>query len=111
MAILDERSYGDEWVVPYNPYFLLKYGCHINVEICGMVSSVKNLYKYVYKGSDRALIEVGTNEDSVDEIKRFLNARFVCAPAALHRIFGFELQRKSHSIQRLAIHLPDHGNE
>lgn len=28
-------------VVPYNPYLLYKYNCHINVEICSSVTSVK----------------------------------------------------------------------
>ena len=37
----------NRWVVPYNPYLLLKYNAHINVEICITVSAVKYLYKYV----------------------------------------------------------------
>ena len=32
----------NRWVVPHNPYLLLKYNGHINVEIC---SAVKYLYK------------------------------------------------------------------
>ncbi len=44
-------------IVPYNPGLLLKYNCHINVEVCSTVKSVKYLYKYVYKGGDRAVIE------------------------------------------------------
>ena len=50
-AYLDHR-----WVVPYNPYLSQKYDCHINVEICTTVSAVKYLYKYVYKGGDRAAV-------------------------------------------------------
>ena len=46
----------NRWVVPYNSYHLLKYNAHINVEICSTVSAVKYLYKYVYKGHDRAII-------------------------------------------------------
>jgi hypothetical protein len=38
-------------VVPYSPYLLLKYNCHINVEVCSSIRSVKYLYKYVYNGS------------------------------------------------------------
>ena len=37
----------NRWVVPYNPFLLLKYNAHINVEICSTVSAVKYLYKYV----------------------------------------------------------------
>ena len=47
-CLLDNR-----WVVPYNPFLLLKYNAHINVEICTTVSAVKYLYKYVYKGHDK----------------------------------------------------------
>ena len=32
------------WVVPYNPYILLRYNAHINLEIVCAVSSVKYLY-------------------------------------------------------------------
>ncbi|XP_050280298.1 uncharacterized protein LOC126721288 [Quercus robur] len=55
------------WVVPYNPWLLLKYNCHINVEICCSIKSVKYLYKYVYKGPDRVSMEVrpGPNYDEV----------------------------------------------
>ena len=38
------------WVVPDNPFLLLRYDAHINVEICTTIKSVKYLYKYVYKG-------------------------------------------------------------
>lgn len=35
--------------MPYNPYFLNKYGIHIKVEVCGSIKSGFYLYKYVYK--------------------------------------------------------------
>ncbi|KAL0290529.1 UNVERIFIED_CONTAM: hypothetical protein Scaly_2667000 [Sesamum calycinum] len=46
------------WVVPYNPWLLLKYDCHINVEICSIIKSIKYVYKYVYKGPDCIVFEV-----------------------------------------------------
>ena len=54
----------NRWVVPYNPYLLLKYNAHINVEICCTVSAVKYLYKYVYNGHDRAIVEFHTANSS-----------------------------------------------
>ena len=44
-------------VVPYNPYLLPKYARHMNLDICTSITStsitsVKYLYKYVYKGHD-----------------------------------------------------------
>ena len=70
----------NRWVVSYNPYLLLKFNAHINVEICSTVSAVKYHYKYVYKGHDRAIIEFkagGENVDtaeakSVNEISQYL---------------------------------------
>ncbi|CAB4416166.1 unnamed protein product [Rhizophagus irregularis] len=44
----------NRWVVTYNPYLTTKYNCHINVEICSSIATVKYLFKYVYKGHDRA---------------------------------------------------------
>ena len=48
-------------VVPYNPYLLMRYNAHINVEICNSVSSVKYLYKYVHKGADRVTFTAEAN--------------------------------------------------
>ncbi|KAI5418014.1 hypothetical protein KIW84_042594 [Lathyrus oleraceus] len=42
-----DRFVDNRWVVPYNPWLLLKYDCHINVEICSSIKSIKYLYKYV----------------------------------------------------------------
>jgi hypothetical protein len=42
--------------VPYNPYLLRLFNCHINVEACGSIKAVKYLFKYIYKGHDRASV-------------------------------------------------------
>lgn len=39
----------NRWVVPYNRALLLKYNCHINVEVCSTVTAVKYIHKYIYK--------------------------------------------------------------
>ena len=76
----------NRWVVPYKPHLLLKYNAHINVEICSTVSAVKYLYKYVYKGHDRAIVEfrmevntVSSRLKEVDEIVNYLEARYISA--------------------------------
>jgi hypothetical protein len=50
--------FDNRWVVPYNPYLSMWYKCHINVEVYSSITVVKYLYKYVYKGHDRALVVV-----------------------------------------------------
>jgi hypothetical protein len=97
----------NRYVVPYNPCLIQKYNCHINVEICSSICSVKYLYKYVYKGHDRALAEVHAENDDNDEIKQYLGARYVSSCEACWRIFEFDLHGKSHSIIRLPVHLPN----
>ena len=97
-----EIQVDNRFVVPYNPYLIKKYDCHINVEVCCSVKSVKYLYKYVYKGHDAAVAEV-----SRDEIKEYINARYVSAQEAVWRIFELPLFGCSHTITRLPVHLPD----
>jgi hypothetical protein len=55
----DARLHWDDYtvtsadIVPYNKALLMKYRCHINVEVCTGVRMIKYLHKYVYKGCDR----------------------------------------------------------
>ena len=39
-----KRYAENRYVVPYNPHLLLKYNCHINVEVCSTVQCVKYLF-------------------------------------------------------------------
>ncbi|KAL0307589.1 UNVERIFIED_CONTAM: hypothetical protein Sangu_3021300 [Sesamum angustifolium] len=80
------------WVVPYNPWLLLKYDCHINVEICSSIKSIKYVYKYVYKGPDCIVFEVRPGP-VYDEISQYVDGRWICAPEALWRIFKFSMSR------------------
>ncbi|WVZ63174.1 hypothetical protein U9M48_012829 [Paspalum notatum var. saurae] len=100
----------NRWVVPYNPYLLRLFNCHINVEACGSIKAVKYLFKYIYKGHDRASVAVreGNKADSdVDEIKQHRDARWVTPPEALWRIYGFDLSRNSAPVMQLQLHLPN----
>ena len=61
----------NRWVVPY-----------INVEACGSIKAIKYLFKYIYKGHNRAPVAMreADKEDSegnVDEIKQYIDARWV----------------------------------
>lgn len=97
-------------VVPYNPYLLLKYNAHINVEICSSVRSVKYLFKYVYKGYDSACMEFvqSVSEENptivYDETVRFTNMRYVSSHESIWRLHSNEMHEQSHTIIRLAVH-------
>ena len=62
----------NRWVVPCCPFLTLRYDAHINVEICSSVRAVKYLYKYVFKGNDRALAAITQPEGAADEIPNFV---------------------------------------
>ena len=51
-------------VVPYNKFLLEKYKCHINVEYCASIQSIKYIFDYIYKGSDRAFCKIKKDYDS-----------------------------------------------
>ena len=40
-----DRIVTDEWVVPHNPYLIVRYRCHVCVEVAGHVRSCKYVYK------------------------------------------------------------------
>jgi hypothetical protein len=99
--ILDNRD-----VVPFNPYFSQKYDCHANLEICSSIQSVKYLYKYVYKGSDRAAFRLLHPEEDVNEIQDYVEGRYVSAPEAVWRLLKFKMGGMSHVVTALPVHLP-----
>ena len=75
-------------VVPHNLWLVMKYRCHLNVEVCNSISAVKYLYKYVYKGHDRVMYGVKSKDQldlaeqhvpqqaGRDEIQEFVEARY-----------------------------------
>ncbi|XP_044594830.1 uncharacterized protein LOC123272196 [Cotesia glomerata] len=123
-SVFDNRH-----VVPYNPTLIQIFDCHINVEVVCSVTAVKYLFKYVYKGHDKAGVTISGNipseldpqeqtthetisnpNDNVinhDEVKNFVDARYDGPVEPAWRIFSKKLQDKSHSIVRLPVHLPN----
>lgn len=57
-------------VVPYNPYLLLLFNCHINVEVSTNITAVKYLFKYVYKGEDSVVATIIGSKDDSKQRKR-----------------------------------------
>lgn len=108
--LLDNR-----WVVPYNPYLLLKYDSHINVEICNSIRTVRYMHKYVYHGPDRAnarfqrvggatppAIEVAPPQDR-DEVQEYLDGRYISSSEAAYRTLALSMHNMYPSVQRLQL--------
>ncbi|MCO5586010.1 hypothetical protein L7F22_039947 [Adiantum nelumboides] len=87
------------------------FNAHINVEVCSTIQAVKYVYKYIYKGHDRATVRFHAAQDDsqrqhVDEIDMYLDGRYVSASEACWRIFDFPLHSDALDVQRLSVHVP-----
>ncbi|XP_050205787.1 uncharacterized protein LOC126655597 [Mercurialis annua] len=107
----------NRFVVPYNRKLLMDYEAHLNTEFCCYSSLVKYLFKYISKGSDRirAVIETNnpidqntnTNNIERDEVKSYLDCRYISPCEAAWRIFEFPIHHREPAVERLAVHLPN----
>jgi hypothetical protein len=93
------QSISDAWVAPYNALLLLRYRCHVNLEICTHLKVTKYCYKYVFKRPDEAQI-------GVDEIDLFMSHRVLSVGEAVWRILALRLHQEYPPIFRLDMHLP-----
>lgn len=108
----------NRWVVPYNLKLLKKYQAHINTEWCNKTIFVKYLFKYVTKGADSSKIylqRVRNGEsapydkttETVNEIREYLDCRYICEQDACWRIFGYDIHRHYPAVERMPVHLPN----
>jgi hypothetical protein len=95
------RFVTDEWVVAFSPFLLMRYACHINVEVAACFKTFKYLYKYVLKAPDSAVV-------IVDEIEAYLQGRMLSASEAAFRILGLRLHQEWPPVICLHLHLPNH---
>lgn len=99
-------------VVPHNPHLLMKYQAHMNMEWCNQSTSIKYLFKYINKGYDR-ITAVVVSENSTnpsgnkneDEIKKYLDCRYVSPSEACWRIFSYPIHGRKPFVERLFFHL------
>ena len=99
-----ETIFTNSNVVPHPPELLVEFDCHINLEVCATIKAVKYVHKYIYKGPDRATLEI---QGPVDEVKAYLDSRYVSAMEAAWCIFEFPMHLEYPSVYRLSVHLPD----
>ncbi|CAN1136751.1 hypothetical protein LINPERHAP2_LOCUS9650 [Linum perenne] len=72
-------------------YLLLRFDAHINVEYCNKLRAIKYLFKYINKPPNR------------DEIRTFMDCRYITPGEACWRLFKFELYNNNPSMQRTAL--------
>ena len=81
-------------VVLYNLWLLYKYNTYINIKICTSMQAVKYIYKYIYKGTNYAMLTVKTQ----DKVKQYLQGCYVSLLEALQQLFEFTVYKDSNSI-------------
>lgn len=80
------------------------------------VQAVKYLYKYIYKGSDKAETTVESKQGApdqtvtIDEIKEHIDNRYVSTIEAIWHFFSFPMNHQDPPIIRLEMHLEDEQN-
>ncbi|KAI5416332.1 hypothetical protein KIW84_041405 [Lathyrus oleraceus] len=99
-------------VVPHNPSFFLKYEEHINMKWCNQSTSIKYLFKYINKDSDRISDVIQSCDDNIngekkknDEIKQYLDCRYISPSEACWRIFSFSIHGRKPVVERLFFHM------
>ena len=85
----------------------MKYRCHINVEYCGSIKAIQYLYKYIYKGTDQAYMELKQYKEETDEIKLHKYGRILTANECHYRIAGFKQHSLAPPVKRLSFFLPE----
>jgi hypothetical protein len=96
--MLDNR-----WIVPYSPWLLWLFQCHINLEFTFNVRWIK----YLYKGHDRTTMEFGISKD---EIKLYLDACYVSSHEACWSLLAREIHTQEPAVMALTVHEKDHQN-
>ena len=91
-------------MVPYNPYLIRHFNDYINIKIYSSVQAIKYIHKYIYKGLNRATIQVDLKKDKVAQ---YLQKRYIGPTEAMWQIFEFSKHKEFLTVDQLAIHLPE----
>jgi hypothetical protein len=102
------RKPEDRWITSHIPALVELLDCHIYADICLITTIFLYLFKYLFKGPDRArfsLHQLDSTREDVDEYRDYVNARYLSATEAIYRIFNFESVYKNPSVRCLPVHL------
>ncbi len=94
-------------MVPHNSNLTRKFNAHINVEVSAGIRSVKYLFKYIYKGQDRAAVRV---DGPINEIWQYIDARYLSASEAVDSLLSFKNHTEWPPVTWLGVHLPGQHN-
>ena len=89
-------------VVPYFPWLLLEFRCHINVELTFNVQAVKYIHKHIYKGHDRTTMEFGKDKD---KIQQNIDAHYVTSHEACWRLLEYKMHIQIPAVMALPVNL------
>ena len=88
-------------VVLYNLQLLYKYNTYINIKICTSMQAIKYIYKYIYKGTNYAILTIKTQ----DKVKQYLQGCYISLLEALQQLFKFTIYKEYPPIQALIVYL------
>lgn len=78
------------------------------MEWCNQSTSIKYLFKYINKGYERIIVAIVSSEDGntteeqcIDEIKQYIDCRYVSPSETSWRIFSFPICGRKPSVERL----------
>ncbi|XP_074337325.1 uncharacterized protein LOC141674518 [Apium graveolens] len=110
----NKQQLDNQFVVPYNRDLLLRFQCPMNLEICNNYRSLKYLFKYYLKGHDTATMMIRRKNGlplnsekgkTIDEVRNFLDGRYVCESEAAWELLGYDIHYRYSSVERLPIHV------
>ncbi|KAF3405665.1 ATP-dependent DNA helicase PIF1 [Penicillium rolfsii] len=107
------RKQEDRWVTPHVPVLVHLLDCHIYADVCSTATIFLYLFKYLFKGPDRARFGIRAlhdtradgEEEQVDEFRDYMNARYLSSSEAAYRILNFHTVSKRPGVRCLSVHL------
>ena len=120
-ASVQGRHVTNQWVVPYCACLLMRYECHLNVEVVTAAHAVKYLFKYLFKGADSVSAAQHAMNRVPDRIGDYQDHRYLGSSEAMWRLLEFALHRsvarlpeqsheiepKTLNVERIAVEIPE----